>query len=100
MRNETQSSVLAVWWAIASITTVSRPQPVLLVNSTGGSLGENGQDDLFAVLDARSAAVLIQAAEPPGHWPTGVPPFAAGFLLDSARRSPAGVHRGLASRST
>jgi predicted TIM-barrel fold metal-dependent hydrolase len=58
---------------------------VLLANSAGTYLGQDGQDDLFAALDARSAVVFIHPAELPGPVVDGVAPFAADFLLDTTR---------------
>jgi 6-methylsalicylate decarboxylase len=58
---------------------------VLLANNAGTYLGQDGQDDLFAALDARSAVVFIHPAELPGPTVDGVPPFATDFLLDTTR---------------
>lgn len=58
---------------------------VLLANNSGIYLGEEGQDDLFAALDARSAVVFIHPHELPGPTVPGLPPFAADFLLDTTR---------------
>ena len=58
---------------------------VLLANNAGTYLGEDGQDDLFAALDARSAVVFIHPDELPGPTVPGMPPFAADFLLDTTR---------------
>jgi predicted TIM-barrel fold metal-dependent hydrolase len=58
---------------------------VLLANSAGTYLGQEGQDELFAALAARSAVVFIHPAELPGPAVEGVLPFAADFLLDTTR---------------
>lgn len=58
---------------------------VLLANNAGVYLGQDGQDPLFAALDARSAVVFIHPAELPGPAVLGVAPFAADFLLDTTR---------------
>ena len=58
---------------------------ILLANAAGTYLGQHGQDDLFAALDARSAVVFIHPAELPGPAVDGVLPFAADFLLDTTR---------------
>jgi predicted TIM-barrel fold metal-dependent hydrolase len=58
---------------------------VLLANSAGSYLGQEGQDALFAVLDARSAVVLVHPADLPGPPVPGMPPFVADFLLDTTR---------------
>ncbi|MGA8251236.1 MAG: amidohydrolase family protein [Mycobacterium sp.] len=58
---------------------------VLLANAAGVYLGQGGQDDLFAALDARSTVAFIHPAELPGAAIDGVPPFATDFLLDTTR---------------
>jgi predicted TIM-barrel fold metal-dependent hydrolase len=61
---------------------------VLLANNDGtylGQDGQDGQDDLWAALDERSAVVFIHPAELPGPTVPGVAPFAADFLLDTTR---------------
>ena len=58
---------------------------VLLANSAGVYLGQDGQDELFAALDARGAVAFIHPADLPGPVVDGVPPFAADFLLDTTR---------------
>jgi 6-methylsalicylate decarboxylase len=58
---------------------------VLLANNAGTYLGQDGQDPLFAALDDRSAVVFIHPAELPGPPVSGIPPFAADFLLDTTR---------------
>jgi 6-methylsalicylate decarboxylase len=68
---------------------------VLLANSAGTYLGQDGQDDLFAALDARSAVVFIHPAELPGPAVDGVAPFAADFLLDTTRAAYLLVRNGI-----
>jgi 6-methylsalicylate decarboxylase len=58
---------------------------VLLANAAGVYLGQDGQDELFAALDARSAVVFIHPAELPGPAVDGILPFATDFLLDTTR---------------
>jgi predicted TIM-barrel fold metal-dependent hydrolase len=58
---------------------------VLLANSAGVYLGQEGQDEVFEALDARSAVVLVHPAELPGPAVPGIPPFVADFLLDTTR---------------
>ena len=58
---------------------------VLLANSAGVYLGQEGQEELFEVLDARSAVVFVHPAELPGPAVPGIPPFVADFLLDTTR---------------
>jgi len=68
---------------------------VLLANNAGTYLGEEGQDDLWAVLDARSAVVFIHPADLPGPTVDGVMPFAADFLLDTTRAAYLLVRNGI-----
>ncbi len=68
---------------------------VLLANSAGTYLGQDGQDDLFAALDARAAVVFIHPAELPGPAVDGVAPFAADFLLDTTRAAYLLVRNGI-----
>jgi 6-methylsalicylate decarboxylase len=68
---------------------------VLLANNSGTYLGEDGQDDLFAALDARSAVVFIHPHELPGPTVPGLPPFAADFLLDTTRAAYLLVRNGI-----
>jgi predicted TIM-barrel fold metal-dependent hydrolase len=58
---------------------------VLLANNAGTYLGQDGQGDLYAALDERSAVVFIHPADLPGPTVPGVAPFAADFLLDTTR---------------
>lgn len=71
---------------------------VLLANSAGIYLGEDGQDDLFAALDARSAVVFIHPADLPGPTVPGIAPFAADFLLDTTRAAYLLVRNGIRRR--
>ena len=68
---------------------------VLLANAAGVYLGQDGQDDLFAALDARSAVAFIHPAELPGPAVDGVPPFATDFLLDTTRAAYLLVRNGI-----
>jgi predicted TIM-barrel fold metal-dependent hydrolase len=58
---------------------------VLLANSCGTYVGQKGQDELWSVLDERSAVVFIHPAELPGPTVPDIPPFVADFLLDTTR---------------
>jgi 6-methylsalicylate decarboxylase len=71
---------------------------VLLANNAGRYLGEDGQDALFAALNERSAVVFIHPAELPGPSVSGVPPFAADFLLDTTRAAYLLVRNGIRTR--
>ncbi len=68
---------------------------VLLANSAGTYLGQAGQDDLFAALDARSAVVFIHPGELPGPAIDGIAPFAVDFLLDTTRAAYLLVRNGI-----
>ncbi len=68
---------------------------VLLANNDGTYLGQDGQDDLWAALDARSAVVFIHPADLPGPSVPGVAPFAADFLLDTTRAAYLLVRNGI-----
>ena len=68
---------------------------VLLANNAGTYLGQAGQDDLWAALDARSAVVFIHPADLPGPIIDGVLPFAADFLLDTTRAAYLLVRNGI-----
>lgn len=68
---------------------------VLLANNAGTYLGQDGQDELFAALDARSAVVFIHPAELPGPAVPGVLPWAADFLLDTTRAAYLLVRNGI-----
>lgn len=68
---------------------------VLLANNAGTYLGEDGQDELWATLDARSAVVFVHPADLPGPVVPGVLPFAADFLLDTTRAAYLLVRNGI-----
>ena len=61
----------------------------------GVYLGQDGQDDLFAALDARSAVVFVHPADLPGPAVDGVAPFATDFLLDTTRAAYLLVRNGI-----
>jgi 6-methylsalicylate decarboxylase len=71
---------------------------VLLANNAGTYLGQDDQDDLFAVLNERSAVVFIHPADLPGPTVPGVAPFAADFLLDTTRAAYLLVRNGIRRR--
>jgi 6-methylsalicylate decarboxylase len=68
---------------------------VLLANNAGVYLGEDGQDDLYAALDARSAVVFIHPGDMPGPTVPGIQPFAVDFLLDTSRAAYLLVRNGI-----
>jgi predicted TIM-barrel fold metal-dependent hydrolase len=84
--------------AVRSLDDLHADGVVLLANSAGVYLGQGGQDELFAALDARSAVVLIHPAELPGPAIDGIPPFATDFLLDTTRAAYLLVRNGIRSR--
>ncbi|MEC4612581.1 amidohydrolase family protein [Tsukamurella tyrosinosolvens] len=71
---------------------------VLLANARGTYLGEAGQEPLFRALDERSATVFIHPADLPAPAVTGIPPFAADFLLDTTRAAYLLVSNGIRRR--
>ncbi|MGY4712223.1 amidohydrolase family protein [Mycolicibacterium sp. CBM1] len=71
---------------------------ILLANSAGVYLGQDGQDELFAALDERSAVVFIHPADLPGPTVPGIPPFATDFLLDTTRAAYLLVRNGIRRR--
>ncbi|MFG3619825.1 amidohydrolase family protein [Nocardia sp. NPDC047654] len=81
-----------------ALDTLGADGVVLLGNSRGVYLGEEGQDDLFRVLDERSAVAFVHPADLPGPAVPGVPPFAADFLLDTTRAAYLLVRNGIRER--
>jgi 6-methylsalicylate decarboxylase len=71
---------------------------VLLANHAGVYIGEEGQDELFAALDSRSAAVFVHPAELPGPAIPGITPWATDFLLDTTRSAYLLVRNGIRQR--
>jgi predicted TIM-barrel fold metal-dependent hydrolase len=71
---------------------------VLLANHAGVYIGEEGQDELFAALDARSAVAFIHPAELPGPAIPGITPWATDFLLDTTRSAYLLVRNGIRER--
>src|ERR1700758_1587717 len=88
----------AVTETVRALDELGADGVVLLANHAGTYLGEEGQDDLFAALDARSAVVFIHPAELPGPTVPGVPAWAADFLLDTTRAAFLLVRNGIRRR--
>lgn len=88
----------AVTETVRALDTLRADGVVLLANSAGVYLGQDGQHDLFAALDARSAVVFIHPADLPGPEVPGVLPFAADFLLDTTRAAYLLVRNGIRRR--
>ncbi len=83
---------------IRSLDKLSADGVVLLANNSGTYLGQDGQGDLFAALDARSAVVFVHPAVLPGPAVDGVAPFATDFLLDTTRAAYLLVRNGICSK--
>ncbi len=75
----------AVAEAVRALDVLRADGIVLLANNAGTYLGQDGQDELFAALDSRSAVVFVHPAELPGPAVPGVLPWATDFLLDTTR---------------
>jgi 6-methylsalicylate decarboxylase len=84
--------------AVRALDTLNADGVVLLANHVGSYLGEDGQDELFAALDERSAVVFIHPADLAGPTVPGVPPFAVDFLLDTTRAAYLLVRNGIRHR--
>jgi predicted TIM-barrel fold metal-dependent hydrolase len=84
--------------AVRALDELKADGVVLLANNTGTYLGEDGQDELFAALDARSAVVFVHPGELPGPAVPGVMPWAADFLLDTTRAAYLLVRNGIRSK--
>jgi predicted TIM-barrel fold metal-dependent hydrolase len=80
---------------VRALDELSADGVVLLANNDGVYLGQDGQGDLFAALDERSAVVFIHPADLPGPTVPGVAPFAADFLLDTTRAAYLLVRNGI-----
>jgi 6-methylsalicylate decarboxylase len=80
---------------VRSLDELGADGVVLLANSAGTYLGQEGQDELFAALHARSAVVFVHPADLPGPAVDGVPPFATDFLLDTTRAAYLLVRNGI-----
>jgi predicted TIM-barrel fold metal-dependent hydrolase len=71
--------------AVRALDELDADGIVMLANNAGTYVGEEGQDDLYAALDARSAVVFIHPAELPGPSVPGNTPWATDFMLDTTR---------------
>ena len=88
----------AVTESVRALDVLHADGVVLLANNDGVYLGQEGQEALFAELDARSAVVFIHPADLPGPAVPGVLPFAADFLLDTTRAAYLLVRNGIRRR--
>jgi len=88
-------STAAVTESIRALDELHADGVVMLANSAGVYLGEEGYDELFAELDVRSARVFIHPGDLPGPTVRHLPPFAADFLLDTTRAAYLLVRNGI-----
>ncbi|QZA08876.1 amidohydrolase [Mycolicibacter heraklionensis] len=84
--------------AIRALDELAADGVVLLANSAGVYLGQDGQDELFSALNERAAVVFIHPADLPGPAVPGVAPFATDFLLDTTRAAYLLVRNGIRRR--
>lgn len=89
---------LAVAESVRALDDLHADGVVLLANNDGEYLGQDGQDALFAALDARSAVAFVHPATLPGPEIPGIPPFATDFLLDTTRAAFLLVRNGIRTR--
>jgi 6-methylsalicylate decarboxylase len=89
---------LAVAESVRALDELGADGVVLLANNAGTYLGQDGQEDLFAALDARSAVVFIHPHELPSPTVPGISPFATDFLLDTTRAAYLLVRNGIRHR--
>jgi predicted TIM-barrel fold metal-dependent hydrolase len=89
---------LATTEAVRALDNLKADGVVLLANHADVYIGEEGQEDLFAALDSRSAVVFIHPAELPGPTVPGIAPWATDFLLDTTRAAYLLVHNGIRTR--
>ena len=85
----------AVTESVRALDELAADGVVLLANNAGTYLGEDGQGELWAALDARRAVVFIHPADLLGPTVPGVLPFAADFLLDTTRAAYLLVRNGI-----
>jgi 6-methylsalicylate decarboxylase len=84
--------------AVRALDELNADGVVLLANSAGTYLGQEGQDPLWQALNDRCAVVFIHPADLPGPTVPGVAPFAADFLLDTTRAAYLLVRNGIRRR--
>ncbi len=84
--------------AVRALDVLKADGVVLLANNAGVYLGQDGQDDLFTVLDERSAVVFVHPADLPSRPVPHIAPFAVDFLLDTTRAAYLLVRNGIRSR--
>jgi len=88
----------AVAEAVRALDDLKADGLILLANHADIYIGQEGQDELFAALDSRSAVVFIHPAELPGPTPPGITPWATDFLLDTTRAAYLLVRNGILQR--
>ena len=84
--------------AVRALDELKADGLILLANNAGVYIGEEGQDELYAALDTRSAVVFIHPAELPGPAVPGITPFATDFPLDTTRAAYLLVRNGIRQR--
>lgn len=88
----------AVAETVRALDDLNADGVILLANHAGVYIGEAGQEDLFAALDARAAVVFIHPTELPGPTVPGIAPFVTDFPLDTTRAAYLLVHNGIRQR--
>ncbi len=71
--------------AAYALDTLGAAGVILLANTQGRYLGEPDDEPLLAELNRRGAVLFVHPSTLPGPAVSGVPPFAADFLLDTTR---------------
>ncbi|MGW6054372.1 amidohydrolase family protein [Streptomyces sp. NPDC055189] len=84
--------------AARALDTLGADGVTLLANNRGTYLGTPGQEALWQTLDDRRAVAFIHPAQLPAPPVDGIPPFAADFLLDTARAAYLLVRNGVTRR--
>lgn len=84
--------------AVRALDELRADGVTLLANNHGSYLGVDGQEVLWRVLDDRRAVVFVHPAELPAEPVSGIPPFAADFLLDTTRAAYLLVRNGIVRR--
>jgi predicted TIM-barrel fold metal-dependent hydrolase len=71
--------------AVHALDALGADGVILLANTHGNYLGRTEDEPLLAELERRRAVVFVHPSTLPGPVVSGVPPFAADFLLDTTR---------------
>ncbi|MFE4394378.1 MULTISPECIES: amidohydrolase family protein [Streptomycetaceae] len=84
--------------AVRALDELRADGVTLLANNHGTYLGADGQDVLWQALDDRGAVAFVHPAELPAPPVSGIPAFAADFLLDTTRAAYLLVRNGILRR--